>query len=218
MRLTYAGRGLSGLVERSCKHGELLAIELGSRIGNLVDKAGRLCEELQMTQQRSFDLEIAAHVWIFRSSRNQRLVKKQQDKGTSRRNSTVRYQFSRHDDRRAMMNKSHMSGYLQFGHFEYSLSKVLAVEKTKQTLDRVVNACSDTHTRLVCSLVNPFLNILLMISCVFWAHVGVSNNESLHLQSLADDVHEVLDAKLLIRRVIVLTDHSARDCKISDGN
>lgn len=100
---------------------------------------------------------------------------------------------------------------LQLGDLKNSLSEVLACEQTKQTLAGVVDALGNGHSWLVGTLVNPLLHVLLVLDEVLGAHVLVTNDESLDLQALGNNLHEVADRVPVGRRGVVLRNHTTGD-------
>jgi hypothetical protein len=100
---------------------------------------------------------------------------------------------------------------LELGDLQNGLAEVLAREQAKKTLSSVVNAIGDTELGLVGTLVDPLLDVLLVVGKVLGTHALVTNNEALKLQALCDDLHEVADRVLLAGSGVVLRDHAAAD-------
>jgi hypothetical protein len=100
---------------------------------------------------------------------------------------------------------------LELGDLQDSLAEVLAREQAKKTLSGVVNAIGDTELGLVSALVDPLLDVLLVLNEVLGTHTLVTDDEALDLQALCDDLHEVADGVLLAGSGVVLRDHAAAD-------
>ena len=67
------------------------------------------------------------------------------------------------------------------------------MEDTNQTLGSIVNTHGLVDKRLERALLDPLLDVLLVVSSVLVAHTLVSDNESAHIQTLDQHVVEVLD-------------------------
>jgi hypothetical protein len=100
---------------------------------------------------------------------------------------------------------------LELGDLQDSLAEVLAREQAKKTLSGVVNAIGDTELGLVSALVDPLLDVLLVLNEVLGSHTLVTDDEALDLQALCDDLHEVADGVLLAGSGVVLRNHAAAD-------
>lgn len=103
------------------------------------------------------------------------------------------------------------AGLLELGDLQDSLAKVLAVEQTKEALCGVVDTLSNTELGLVGTLVDPLLNVLLVVDEVLGTHTLVADDEALELQALCDNLHKVADGVLFSRSSVVLRDHTAAD-------
>lgn len=89
-----------------------------------------------------------------------------------------------------------------------SLAHVLAVEDTDETLGSVVNADSLVDEHLEGAILDPLLHILLVLLGVDITHALVTDNEAAHVNTLDEDVVDVLDG---IRGGVVLGDQTADD-------
>lgn len=100
---------------------------------------------------------------------------------------------------------------LKLRDLQNGLAEVLAREQAKEALSGVVDTLSDTELGLVGTLVNPLLDVLLVVGKVLGAHTLVADDEALNLQALGNDLHKVADGVLLTRSGVVLRDHTAAD-------
>ena len=67
------------------------------------------------------------------------------------------------------------------------------MEDTNQTLGSIVNTHGLVDKRLERAVLDPLLDVLLVVSSVLVTHTLVSDNESAHIQTLDQHVVEVLD-------------------------
>ena len=118
---------------------------------------------------------------------------------------------------------------LQLANLKHSLTEVLALEQAQQTLSRLVDAFGHVLRSLERAFVDPFLDILLVLFEVHGSHVFIGNlimvvstriraktdclgsayDESLNLESLCNDLHQVSDRVVLAWRLVVVGDHAA---------
>ena len=66
-----------------------------------------------------------------------------------------------------------MYDVLQLANLKHSLTKVLPFQHTQETLSRLINTMRNTQRGLECTIMNPFLQILLVFLGVHWTHVLV---------------------------------------------
>lgn len=87
---------------------------------------------------------------------------------------------------------------------ENSLAEVLSGKHADQTIGSVVNALSNCQFGLDTSLRQPLLQVLLVILEVGGAELGVANEETLEGDLLGNELHQAVDALLLVGRGVVV--------------
>lgn len=100
---------------------------------------------------------------------------------------------------------------LQLANLQHGLSKVLPCQHTNQSFSSIFHSLSNTHLDLELALVNPLLHVLLVLDEVFGTHTRVHNNETLHLDALGNNLHQVLDRVCVGWGEVVLGHHAAGD-------
>lgn len=82
------------------------------------------------------------------------------------------------------------------------------MEDSNQTFSRVVNTNGLVDERLEGALLDPLLDVLLVVRSVLVAHAGVTDNESAHVNTLDEDVVDVFDG---VGVRVVLRDKTANN-------
>lgn len=80
---------------------------------------------------------------------------------------------------------------LRICNLDDSLAKVLSLEQTDKTLRSLVDSVRDVQLRLESALVQPLLQLLLVLGIVLGSHVLVADNKAPHGDTLGDDHKEV---------------------------
>lgn len=103
------------------------------------------------------------------------------------------------------------AAYLQRRNLQHGLSEVRPGEELEQALSGIIDAFGGVHDGLEAALVEPLLQIILMLLEVFGAHIRVAHDETADRQAFADDLYEISDRISFRWRLVVLGDHTASD-------
>ena len=92
---------------------------------------------------------------------------------------------------------------------EDSLAEVVTLEHANETLGRIIDTLSDVQLRLDAAVLDPGLQALLVLLEVRRAEVGGSNEETLKLELLEQDLVVVLESRALFGGLVVVGDETA---------
>lgn len=92
---------------------------------------------------------------------------------------------------------------------QHSLSKVLTLQHSDQTLGGIINALGDVLLDLELAVGQPLHHVLLVLLGVVGAEAWVADDEALELQALADNHHQVGGLVLIFGLGVVVADHAA---------
>lgn len=101
--------------------------------------------------------------------------------------------------------------HLQRANLQHGLAKIPPRQHPNQPFRSIVHSLGNTHLGLELALRDPLLDILLVVCRVLGTHVWVHDDETLHLDALGNDLHEIFNGVSLGGGKVVLGDHAAGD-------
>lgn len=100
---------------------------------------------------------------------------------------------------------------LNIRNLQHRLPEVLSVQHAEEGIDGVLDADIDVRLGLEGAIVDPLLQLLLVLDSVLGTHVRVGNDEAAHRDALGRHHEQVRDAVALLGCQVVLRDHAAGD-------